>query len=142
MKIVVDTNVLLSAFLKEGNAARNILNLCLNGMVHPIIGNSIFNEYEDVFSRQQLFAMCPLDSNERHELLSAFYAVCSWQKIYYLWWPNLRDETDNHLLEIAIAAGAEYLITENKRDFMQAELLLPSVRILSAIEFMRFWSER
>ncbi len=134
--------MLLSAFLKEGNAARYILNLCLSEYLQPIIGNSIFNEYEDIFTRDKLFLGCPLNIDERRELLDAFYSVCKWQKIHYLWRPNLHDESDNHVLEIAIAADVKFLITQNKKDFLKAELLFPNISILNSAEFVKLWKEK
>jgi len=38
-------------------------------------------------------------------------------RIYFLWRPNLRDEADNHLVELAVAGGAQAVVTRNKRDF-------------------------
>ena len=56
--------------------------------------------------------------------------------LLYLWRPNLRDEIDNHLLELAVAAGAETIITANKRDFVNNELRFPAICIETAGEFL------
>ena len=48
---------------------------------------------------------CQLDREEREALLNAFLSVCTWQTVYYLWRPNLPDEADNHLVELAVAGG-------------------------------------
>ena len=53
------------------------------------------------------------------------------------WRPNLRDEADNHLLELAIAGGASSIVTHNVADFRGAELQFPQVRILSPNEFIK-----
>jgi predicted nucleic acid-binding protein len=50
---------------------------------------------------------------------------------YGLWRPNLRDEGDNHVIELAVAGGAEAIITRNTRDFRFAELRFPSIQILT-----------
>ena len=44
-------------------------------------------------------------------------------KIFYLWKPYLRDPFDDHVLELAINAGAETIVTFNKKDFLKAESL-------------------
>jgi len=54
MRIVVDTNVLLGAFLGTG-AANAVIAACLKRRCVPLIGNALFNEYEDVFGRGDLF---------------------------------------------------------------------------------------
>ena len=50
-------------------------------------------------------------------------------KIYYLWRPNLKDENDNHLIELAIAGNAEILATHNLKDFRQTQLKFPRLQI-------------
>ena len=50
-------------------------------------------------------------------------------RIYYAWRPNLHDEGNNHLIELAIAGSAEMIVTRNLRDFRQMELHFPHLRI-------------
>ena len=67
----------------------------------------------------------------------AFLSVCRWVEVYYLWRPNLPDEDDNHLLELAVAGGAEFVVTKNTRDFQSSELLFPHVQVMKPEEFVR-----
>jgi len=78
-----------------------------------------------------------LTLDEREALLNAFLSVCLWVDIYYAWRPNLRDEADNHLIELAVAGGATRLITKNLRDFRNAELIFPGIRVSSPEEFLQ-----
>ena len=55
-------------------------------------------------------------------------------KIFYLWRPYLKDQFDDHVLELAISAGAERVITYNKRDFLRAEDL--GIKIQTPKEFL------
>jgi predicted transcriptional regulator len=71
----------------------------------PLMGTTLFLEYEAIMAREMLFAACHLTREERETLLDAFLSVCRWQKVYYAWRPNLPDEADNHLVELAIAGG-------------------------------------
>ena len=61
------------------------------------------NEYEDVLARTELFSQSRLNYEERSELLDIFLSVCEWTRIYYGRRPNLPDEGDNHLVELAVA---------------------------------------
>ena len=50
--------------------------------------------------------------------------------MYYSWRPNLRDEGDNHLIELAVAGGADMIVTNSVRDFRGAELRFGSIRVV------------
>ena len=62
---------------------------------------------------------------------AAFASRCRWVRVYYLWRPNLPDEADNHLIELAVAGGAEVIVTHNQRDFSRTELRFPGLRVLT-----------
>lgn len=127
MKVVIDTNVFIGACLGQG-ACRAVIVACLEEKLIPLMGVALFSEYEDVLSRGDLFVRSRLDAAERSELLDIFVATCCWTRIYYGWRPNLRDEGDNHLVELAVAGGAEYIVTRNLRDVARMELLFPGLK--------------
>ena len=129
-RLVIDTNVLTGALIGRSGWNRRVIRECLEHRVKPIIGHPLFLEYEDVLSRRELFRTSPLTRAERQELFAAFLSVCEWVQIYYSWRPNLRDETDNHVVELAIAGGAA-IITNNVSDFRGADLRFPELRILT-----------
>jgi predicted nucleic acid-binding protein len=68
--------------------------------------------------------------------------VTKWVPIYYRWRPNLRDEADNYVVDLAVAGNAEYIVTNNERDFSQMELLFPQIKLATAVEFMELWRKR
>jgi putative PIN family toxin of toxin-antitoxin system len=129
MKVVIDTNVFISACLGQG-ACRAVIAACLEEKLTPLMGVALLSEYEDVMSRTKLFARSRLDADERNELLDIFLAACRWTRIYYGWRPNLPDEGDNHLVELAVAGGAEYIVTRNLRDVARMELLFPDLKVV------------
>lgn len=95
------------------------------------MGQALFLEYEEVLGREPLFRNSPLPAPDRRRFFEAFLSVCEWVKVYYLWRPNLPDEADNHILELAVAGGATIIVTNNVADFPRAELRFPGVRILT-----------
>jgi len=139
MRIVLDTNILVVALLRNGGASREILRLCLEQHITPLIGTALFTEMEDVLSRSDLFKKCRIDATERDELFRAFLSCTEWTPIYYSWRPNLRDEADNHIVDLAIAGNASYIITQNERDFQKMNLLFPDLEIINAAEFLKMW---
>ena len=142
MKIVIDTNVLVGALLREGGAARAVLRLCLDRKVEPLVGVALFSEMEDVLARSSLFRSSPLDQQERHDFFAAFLNITCWVTIYYRWRPNLRDEADNHVVELAVAGSASYIVTQNSRDFAEMELRFPGLKVVTAAEFLELWRAR
>jgi putative PIN family toxin of toxin-antitoxin system len=136
-KIVIDTNVFVSALLSEDGAARAVLRMALTGEVRPLFGNALFAEYESLLSRSELWRTCPVSASDREFLLDALLACSDWLRIHFLWRPNLIDEADNHVLELAVAGGAEAVVTANARDFSRAELVFPDVVILTPGAFLK-----
>lgn len=137
MRIVIDTNILVSALLNPATAPREVLRLSLARDVQPLMGAALFGEYRDVLGRDRLFEGCPLNGGEREELFAALCNVCEWVTIRFLWRPNLPDEGDNHLIELAVAGGADVIVSANRRDLAVGELLFPGIRIMTAGEFLK-----
>lgn len=129
VKIVVDTSVFISALISSQGASRELLRRCLRLRYQPLMGNALFCEYEQVISRDEILRSCPLSLEEIQTLMAAFISVCEWRRIYYLWRPNLKDEADNHLIELAIAGNAQIIATYNIKDFRQTELIFNEVLI-------------
>jgi predicted nucleic acid-binding protein len=135
--VVLDTSVLVAAVNSAQGGSRAVLRRCLQSHCRPMVGEKLFREYEDVFGRDSVFVRCPLTRDQRNELLDAFLSVCHWMMVFFLWRPNLPDEGDNHLIELAVAGGASSLITHNVRDFRRGELWFPQIRIETPAEFLK-----
>ena len=142
MLVVLDTNIIVGAMLRDDGSTRAVLRMCLQGHLKPLIGLALFSEMEDILSRVQLFQHSVLTDDEREELFAAFLSVTQWVPIYYTWRPNLSDEADNHIVDLAIAGNAEYIITQNTRDFTSMDLKFPSLKLASAAEFKQTWRKK
>jgi putative PIN family toxin of toxin-antitoxin system len=136
-KVVIDTSVMISALIGKRGASREVIRRCLIGDYLPLISNPLFQEYEDVSSRKRVKGTCPLSEREIRDLLNAFYSVCSWVSIYYLWRPNLKDEADNFLVELALAGNSPTIVTNNVKDLEAAELKFEDLRILTPQQILR-----
>ena len=135
--LVIDTNVFVSALRSADGASRALIRRCLQGRYTPCMSLALFAEYRDVMGRDPLFIDSPLTREERLEMFYAFMAVCRLTEIYYLWRPNLRDEADNHVLELAVAAGAQAIVTYNRADFLGVELNFPELRIVMPADLLK-----
>ena len=101
------------------------------------MGNALFNEFEDVLSREFLFNRSRLNADERSELLDIFLNTARWTRVYFAWRPNLRDEGDNHLVGLAIAGGASHIVTHNIRDFALAQLKFEQLFVKTPTQFLK-----
>ena len=129
-RVVIDTNVLTGALLSRQGQNRAMLRACFEDRLRPVLGQTLFLEYEDVLGRTELFRKSPLSAVERQQFFEAFLNICEWMQVYYLWRPNLRDQGDNHLVELAVAGAAQVIVTNNVADFQTSELRFPGIRVL------------
>jgi len=137
VNLVVDTNVFVSALISEVGASREVIRRCLLGRYHPCVSLALFTEYRDLLGRHELYTNCALDAGERDALFRALMAVSRMTDIYFLWRPNLPDEADNHVLELAVAARAVAIVTYNLADFVRSELRFPELRILAPAQLLK-----
>jgi uncharacterized protein len=136
-RIILDTNVLVSALSSAEGTSRLVLRGALEGRWQPVVSLSLFLEYEDVFSRAHIIERCPLTETEQQDLLDAYASRCSMIELYYTWRPNLRDEGDNHVFELAVAAQDATLLTWNLRDFANAQLRFPHICIQTPAQWIK-----
>lgn len=136
-RIVVDTNVFISAVLSTTGSNRKLIRACLEGKAIPIMGAALFHEYEDLLSRNDLMQQSPISSEERDTLFAAFLSVSEWIRVYFLWRPNLPDKGDDHLIELAVAGGASAIVTNNLSDLRGGELRFPELKILTPNQFLK-----
>ena len=109
MNIVCDTNVLVSGFLFGGHA-REILRLASRGVIINFISPGILREVEDVLRRPK-FGLHPEQVLEIITLFKDTFEIVT---------PSIRvraissDPKDNHVIEAALAARAEYIISGDR----------------------------
>lgn len=136
-RIVVDTSVLIAALISEAGPSREILRRCLIGTYQPLISNALFWEYADVTNRDSILDLCPVSVQDVHDLRDSLCTTCEWISIYYLWRPNLADESDNHILELAVAGNAEMIVSNNIRDFRDSQLTFPEIDIVTPEQLLQ-----
>lgn len=107
------------------------------GDLQPVIGNALYLEYQDLLNRENVQALCRQTTVSLEEFLDDFASICTAVDAWFLWRPNLPDKTDNHIIELAIAANADYIVTNNLKDFAQPELLHGGYEVISPQQLLR-----
>ncbi len=118
----------------EGGLSRRIIRKALAEEFEPLFSNALWLEYEGMLDRPVWTD--ETDDAERRNVLAAMAAAGRWVKIYFGWRPNLRDPGDDHLIELAIAGGAQAIITHNVRDLVGGELKWPSLSVFTPRDFL------
>jgi predicted nucleic acid-binding protein len=130
--VVLDTNVLEAAFRSRRGASFAILSRVGTGQFEIAVSVPLVLEYEEVLLRQAGEA-----GRNPIRVISLIDYLCSVgkrQAIFFLWRPWLRDPRDDMILELALAAGCEAIITHNVRHFQPAAEL--GIRVLRPAEFL------
>jgi putative PIN family toxin of toxin-antitoxin system len=119
MRVILDTNIIVSAFLNPKGIPGEILSLVLMHKIIICYGNKIFSEYTDVLSRSKF--------NFDNDLVNNFlefirnngeYIVAEPQAIQF------DDEDDKIFYDVFKSSDAEYIITGNKKHYPQEENII------------------
>ena len=133
-QIVIDTNVIISAQRSQRGASSRLLSLIDTGRFDIHISIPLALEYEEVLLRQRL--SLGLTNDDVMDMVDALCALAQrHKKIYFRWRPQLRDTSDEFILELAVIAKCDYIISYNKKDFIGAEKF--GIQVLDAREFLR-----
>ena len=116
-QIVLDTNVLVAGLRSRNGASFELLRRLTTGHYGLHLTVPLAMEYEDVLHRPGLLSL-PADAIDA--VLDMVCAVAVQQPVHFLWRPQLRDPSDELVLEAAVNASADYLVTHNLRDFATA----------------------
>ena len=134
--VVVDTNVLLSGLISSKGYSFRLLEQMFNKQVDYLMSLKLLCEYREVLLRHENMKKIPLSLSEIESVLALIVQNGVYQDVYYRWRPNLQDEDDNFIMELAIAGHAESIVTFNKKDFLMAELKF-NFSLLSPREFLK-----
>ena len=114
-KVILDTNVVVSAFITRSYPHYIIFDLVLDEYVQLCLSDALFDEYCEVLARPKFAEIADFSSNTRI-VLNRFMSIANFFE------PTIRldiikDRNDNKLLELADESNADFLITGNNVDF-------------------------
>jgi uncharacterized protein len=127
MKVVIDTNVVVSANLSDEGLPAAILDLAANKTIRMFVSPAVLAEYEAVLRRPRLKLSPAAVASSLAVIRNISRLVKPTRRL-----AEAADETDNRFLECAVSAGADYIITGNTRHFPSR---FESIRIVTPREF-------
>ena len=117
MRIVLDTDAIVAAMRSPTGASATIIRKARQGKVALLLSVPLAMEYEAVCVRPEHQLAAGLSEQEVCLFVDAVIAIAEPVKIHYLWRPQLRDPSDEMVLETAVNGRANLLITFNVRDY-------------------------
>ncbi len=112
IRVVVDTNVLVSALLKPESLPATVLTLALSRRFQLCVSEAIFTEYEEVIRRPRFKRSPDVIDGTLRSIRKIGYWVKATASVR-----ECGDLGDNMFLECAEAANADYVVTGNARHF-------------------------
>jgi putative PIN family toxin of toxin-antitoxin system len=112
LRLVVDTNIVVSAALKPDGLQHTVLLLAITKPARLYISEAIMAEYRDVLARPRMNIRKGLQQQMLQLIRSRSYPVKPARPLQVT-----SDPDDNMFLECADAARADYLVTGNQRHF-------------------------
>ena len=130
---IPDTNVIVSVLRYRNGASFRLLSEIDNDAYKLVLSVPLLFEYEAVLKRQS--ATLGLSHEDIDDILDYICLIAERRRIHFLWRPHLRDPGDDMLLEIAVEAECEYIVTHNLRDFEGADQF--AVQVITPQQLMQ-----
>ncbi len=135
--IVIDTNVVIAALRSKKGASFKLLSLVGTKRFKTHDSVALVLEYEDVIQRYRV--ELGLSQDDVSDLVDSLCALAKHHKIYFLWRPSLPDANDELILELAVSAQCDYIVTHNLSDFKGVEKF--GVKAVTPGAFLRIIGE-
>ncbi len=119
MRVILDSNVLVAALRSRNGASFQLLKLLRSGRFEIALSVPLAFQYESVLIRHG--KELGLSKHDVVGLVDFVCRVARKTEIHFLWRPALNHPSDEFVLELAVAAGCEAIVTHNVRDFRAAE---------------------
>lgn len=133
IQIVIDTNVLLSGLRSTRGASYKLLTILNSERWQLNISTTLVFEYEEILKREK--DQLNLTFEEIDDVIDGICSIANLCDIFYLWRPVAPDPDDDFLIDLAVEAGADFIITYNKKDLQAASIF--GIKVVTPNEFLQ-----
>ena len=135
--IVIDTNVIIAALYSKKGASFKLLELCLNKKIDFAVSSLVFLEYRGKISNKIEDNFLKINKRDLDIFLKAIYERAELILHPIILRPMLPDPGDDKILECAISANAESIISFNTKDFPRNILSEYGIKLMSPKTFLK-----
>lgn len=135
--IVIDTCVFISALRSKNGASYKLLSLIDSSKFKFNLSVPLVLEYEAVAKRMS--RALGLTYQDIDDVIDFMCTTGKHRKVHFLWRPNLKDPSDDFVLELAVESESKYIVTYNIRDFLGAKKF--RVKVITPQELLRIIGE-
>lgn len=135
MRVVLDTNVIVSAFLSKRGASNRVLVRAADGKFEMLASTPLFLEYEEVLKRPEHRLEHGMSIEQIDLALRSLASIAVPVEVRFLWRPQTKDPDDEMVLEAAINGRAGRIVTFNVSDFAAARQF--GVGVVTPGEFLK-----
>ncbi len=132
-QVVLDTNVVVSGLRSRRGSAFRLLTLVGTGKFNIHLSVPLVLEYQEVLLRES--SNLYLNASDIEDFIEFHCAIATKHQIFFLWRPYLRDPKDDMVLELAVTAGCDSVVTYNTRDFVGIEKF--GIKVITPAEFLK-----
>lgn len=120
VRLVLDTNILVAATRNRLGPSFALVQAVRGRQVQMCCSPALFLEYEDVLKREPQLLTSGLALRDVDAILAELAGLVQPVRTHYQWKPQLRDPADEMVLEAAVNAPAQAIVTYNLRDLAPA----------------------
>jgi len=133
IQIVLDTNVLYAGLRSKRGASYKLLNHLDTGKFEINLSVPLVLEYEEVLLRK--ITTLNFTEKEIGQIMDYICRIANLHEVHFLWRPILNDPKDDMVLDLAVRASCNYIVTYNTRDFIGVNQF--GIKAVTAQEFLK-----
>lgn len=142
MRVVLDTNIIISGLYSKRGASYQLLKAALSGELPYAVSPLVALEYEGKIHQKIEEGFLKVSVRDCTKILDALFAMATivWKPFQIR--PVLADPSDDKILECAISCDCSHIITFNKKLFPAAITAHYGITLMTAGEFLNIWRDK